>query len=550
MSKIAIYVRVSTEAQVREGFSLDAQKQKGIEKAKDLDLDYDIFEEKGQSASSEKIEDRPILNKLIDLCDKGIYKYVFVTELDRLSRNELVSALIKKIFRDNSVIVYTLNQKIDYSNYEDEFISGLLTLLSRRENKVRVARSERAKIKAIEKGKWKGGILPFGYTTDKNNNLIIDDEEAKIYLKMVDMSLKHFGTNKIADWLNEENILTGGQKSYRHKKELTLKDRYTGKEYKKPIELLRWTQPVILGILKNPIYKGELRYKGNLYKAPAIIDEFSWDRIQNNFEKNKILNRRKNKRIYLLRGLLYCSKCGSRLYGLIKEARGMRQYTCLSKRTGSEIPNCGLRSINLDKIENIIWEYVSSIISEDGVWNIEETQLEDRKELEKIIVNQNKKIKEFDQEKERVLQLFVKNKIDEAQYDEYINRIGEQIKELKKNIDGVKEKIRRNLEMEEYLKKYSMRKFKFDMLQKYNDKEKRELIEYIIDRVEIDFDKEKFDHYIYIKSNKLSRLSMNSGFYLKDKDRVFYNLFTPVEYEDKIIAKLKKEMAKEVLRKE
>ena len=135
MSKIAIYVRVSTEAQVREGFSLDAQKQKGIEKAKDLDLDYDIFEEKGQSASSEKIEDRPILNKLIDLCDKGIYKYVFVTELDRLSRNELVSALIKKIFRDNSVIVYTLNQKIDYSNYEDEFISGLLTLLSRRENK-------------------------------------------------------------------------------------------------------------------------------------------------------------------------------------------------------------------------------------------------------------------------------------------------------------------------------------------------------------------------------------------------------------------------------
>ena len=53
--------------------------------------------------------------------------------------------------------------------------------------------------------------MPYGYTKDDRNNLIVDNEEQEIYLKMVEMSLKNIGTNKIATWLNDNGIITKGQ---------------------------------------------------------------------------------------------------------------------------------------------------------------------------------------------------------------------------------------------------------------------------------------------------------------------------------------------------
>ena len=113
-----IYTRVSTEGQVRKGYSLAAQKEKGIKKAEELNLKYKIFPEEGKSASSENIDDRPMLKKLIDLCDGGKVRQIFVTELDRLSRNELVSATIKKILIDmgKKILLYVLFLRVTVLN--------------------------------------------------------------------------------------------------------------------------------------------------------------------------------------------------------------------------------------------------------------------------------------------------------------------------------------------------------------------------------------------------------------------------------------------------
>ena len=112
---VGIYTRVSTETQVREGFSLEAQREKGIEKAKSLGIEYQIFEERGKSASTEDIDNRPKLKRMIEFCDEGIITNVFVTELDRLSRNEIDSKVffppIHKTYYYEKELSYLVNLK-------------------------------------------------------------------------------------------------------------------------------------------------------------------------------------------------------------------------------------------------------------------------------------------------------------------------------------------------------------------------------------------------------------------------------------------------------
>ena len=140
--KCAIYVRVSTETQASKGYSLGAQEKAGIELCKKNGWDYEVFREAGRSADKETLDNRPQLQRLLELADEGRFDCCFATELDRLSRNPVTLAYIKKVFRDNKVKIATLGQTFDLEEEEDDFISDLFGILAKRENRVRVRRSE------------------------------------------------------------------------------------------------------------------------------------------------------------------------------------------------------------------------------------------------------------------------------------------------------------------------------------------------------------------------------------------------------------------------
>jgi len=81
--KTAIYVRVSTEEQVQEGFSIRAQtdKLKAYALLKDWEI-YGIYSDEG--ISGKNIVDRPAINRLIDDINDGKVENVLVFKVDRL----------------------------------------------------------------------------------------------------------------------------------------------------------------------------------------------------------------------------------------------------------------------------------------------------------------------------------------------------------------------------------------------------------------------------------------------------------------------------------
>ena len=96
--KIAgIYIRVSTDDQVREGFSLAEQKEKLLQfcKFKEYEV-FRVYEDAGISAKN--IKDRPAFQKMLADMKSGKINYIVAYKLDRVTRSvrdleELISQL-------------------------------------------------------------------------------------------------------------------------------------------------------------------------------------------------------------------------------------------------------------------------------------------------------------------------------------------------------------------------------------------------------------------------------------------------------------------------
>ena len=349
MRKIGIYTRVSTEEQKSKGISLHDQEQRGIEFCIENNYEYELFEDGGISGET-PIEKRPQLNlliekllakpKKIDGADVHEFFGIYVTEIDRLTRDTRIGRFIKETLIENKIKLFVSDGK--ETNFDDPSenllfeLKGLLSEFENKKTKVRIRNT--LKRNAID-GKAGGGkLLNYGYTKDKLKILIVNNEEAAIVKKVFKLSLDGYGTRKIAQLLNDEKILTK-----RMTENASMKVRT-----QKTVTFI-WRDSVIYKILTNPIYKGKRLYKGEFYDCPAIINEHAFDAVQVLLKERKNTKNTTNKYFYLLKGLIYCARCGSRMYGRKRLDLSDNQYICSSQRYSQKY--CGNRGINIDKIE-------------------------------------------------------------------------------------------------------------------------------------------------------------------------------------------------------
>jgi site-specific DNA recombinase len=298
---IALYCRVSTDEQAREGISLDEQKErlKMYCGAMGWTEEPRLFIEDGYSA---KNLERPQLTKLLNEVQNGTISKILVTKLDRLSRKLLDLLTLIELFQGHKVAFISIGESFDTNTP-----SGRLTL----QVLGAVAEFERERIRervfenmmhAASQGKWLTRY-PYGYRL-QNKELVVHESEAAIVKDIFDLYIeKGFGYYKIAKYLNEEGIPS------RENKE--------------------WSLRSVKLILTNPVYKGTLVWnrtdKSKEAKeqlkdedewitidnaVPAIISTDLWEKAQEKTTEKKIAPRAKTSP-HLLGGILRCGKCGA-----------------------------------------------------------------------------------------------------------------------------------------------------------------------------------------------------------------------------------------------
>lgn len=273
----ALYIRVSTDAQYEEGYSVDAQKEKLEQYCKLKDItDYEFYIDGGWSGSN--IE-RPEMRRMIDNIKKKQVSAVIVYKLDRLSRSQKDTVfLLEDVFIPNDCNFISLNENFDTTTPYGKAMIGILSVFAQLERENIRERTRMGMAERVKSGLWMGGgRVPFGYSYDPSKDILVPNEHADDVRHIFELYLQGCSTTQLAEMfdVSEDKQITD--------------------------------------ILTRVTYLGKIKYRGDVFDAKhkPIISRELWDKVQR--ERERRTAKKAVPGTYLLTGMLYCGRCGAKM---------------------------------------------------------------------------------------------------------------------------------------------------------------------------------------------------------------------------------------------
>lgn len=453
-----LYLRVSTEDQAREGFSLPEQKER-LEtfcKFKGYEI-VDYYEDAGISAKTGNY--RPEFERLKEDIKSKRINTIIALKLDRITRSIFDWEKLMTFLDENDAYIDCANDEVNTTNANGKMVSRLLMSVSQNEIE---RTSERTKVGLA--GAIKQGHLPsqapLGYKHE-NKKLVIDYSTKDVVVRIFELYYNGNSYQTISNILNEEQVL--------------------GKT--------NWRDSTITAILENKVYKGDFVH-GKRTKHPTyyenvvepLVSKEMWEDCQAQKKKNSRAYQRTLTYLFLQK--IRCPRCNNLMGGKATKKKNGNVYYYYY---------CNDCKINLK--ENIIEEYFENFINEiveyDSVVNqfflpmIKQKFDEPKELLEKELNKQNAKLDRirkayisgaFDLEEYNAEKKIVDEAISKIQSELNTTNITEELKFtpqdilLKRDIDFIN-KVKLKDEYKERTKTWKdyTREEKSDLIMKYVD---------------------------------------------------------------------------------
>ena len=399
--RCGLYMRVSTEDQAKEGFSLPEQKERleSFCKFKGYEI-VEYYQDAGLSAKTGN--HRPEFERLKNDIKAKKINTIVALKLDRITRSIYDWENLMTFLDENDAYLDCVNDEINTTTANGKMISRLLMSVSQNEIE---RTSERTKIGMA--GAIKSGHIPhqapLGYK-HKDKKLVIDYSTKDIVIRIFDLYYNGLSYKKISNLFNEEKVL--------------------GRD--------NWRDTTITTILENEIYKGDFVH-GKRTKHPTyyenvvepIISKEMWEECQVQKKKNSKSYKRTLTYLYLQK--LKCPKCNRILGGKAttnKNGNAYFYYYC--------------NDCKIQFKENVINEYFNQFIDElieyDSIVNqfflpmIKQKFDEPREQLEKEINEQKNKL-------ERIKKAYINGAFELKEYNEEKKIVQNAITELENKLD-------------------------------------------------------------------------------------------------------------------
>ena len=394
-------MRVSTEDQAREGFSLPEQKERleSFCKFKGYEI-IDYYQDAGISAKTGN--HRPEFERLKDNIKAKRINTIVALKLDRITRSIYDWENLMTFLDENDAYLDCVNDEINTTSANGKIISKLLMSVSQNEIE---RTSEKTKVGLA--GAIKCGhiphIAPLGYKHE-DKKLVIYYATKDVIFRIFDLYYNGYSYQKISNLFNEEKVL--------------------GKD--------NWRDSTIQTILKNEIYKGDFihgkRTKNSTYYEDVvepIISKEMWADFQVQKKKNSRSYQRTLTYLYLQK--LKCPKCNRILGG-----------KATTKKNGKTYFYYYCNDCKIQVKENVINEYFEQFIDElteyDSVVNqfflpmIKQKFDEPKEQLEKEINNQKSKL-------ERIKKAYINGAFELKEYNEEKHIVEKTIVELEEKLN-------------------------------------------------------------------------------------------------------------------
>lgn len=469
--RVAIYVRVSTQEQAKEGYSIGEQtdRLKKFAEAHDW-LIVQVYTDAGHSGAD---TNRPALQDLLSDVRDGKIDKVLVYKLDRLSRSQKDTlTLIENEFIPHGTDFESMSEKLDTSTPQGRLFLGILAAFAQLEREVIKERLSMGIQARIKEGKWRGASVPFGYDYEPAlDKLVINEYESMIVKHIFDAFVNGKTIYQIAEEMSEKgHTFKSGKVDQRN----------------------------IRHLLKRKTYCGYQKYNDNWIEGlhDPIIDEETFKKVQEILlEKKKRFNESGLKIGTAaistdLGGLVYCARCGARYskYRTGTKRYGFHyNYGCYSRHKKVKFmvkdPNCKNKHYRTEELDNIIFNEIKKLaIDPDYMQSIkkESAKADEVQQIHAI----EEKIKSINNQLSRFMDLYGLGKYDMDELDEKTTPLREQKKKLQKEVERLKEE---NQTMTEEQVLHLVESFE-EALNDGDLHDRRSIIEQLINRIEIDGD--------------------------------------------------------------
>ena len=306
---VAIYTRVSTTDQAREGHSLEEQEKRlrAMCEAKNYKV-YKVYTDAGISGKS--ADNRPAYQQMMKDMKKGKFNLIMAYKMDRLSRSVIDFENFFNDIKKYNCEVQFIEGNIDTNGASGMMFARILEVFAQFERELIKERTLIGVESAVSKGHF-GGKPPLGYKTkldDEGKKLkewIINEDEAKIVREIFELCASGKTYFQISNILKEK---------YPKVISSIRKDKETNEE---KITYRSWTDSSISCILNNKCYMGTYEYRKSLDNketieienvVPKIVSEDLFNDCQEMIFRNG-RNYYRSKR-YLFIQRLVCPKCG------------------------------------------------------------------------------------------------------------------------------------------------------------------------------------------------------------------------------------------------
>ncbi|MEC0231163.1 recombinase family protein [Paenibacillus alba] len=373
--RAAIYTRVSTERQVEEGFSLEAQQDilMDVLERKQLQL-YKVYSDPGISGGSFK---RPGVQALLKDMKERRFDTILIHKLDRLSRNlgDLYSFIDMINRLDVRLIIAAQgSEEIDTRSPMGKaflFFSGIWAQIY-----LENLREETLK-GLITKAKG-GGIhmshAPLGYDLDNELKLVIVEEEAELIRIVFRKYLEGIGVTKIAREMNQ--ISSGKQGG-------------------------KWDSKRVRTIISNPTYAGYNHFKPEHWPEDqriiregmhqAIISREDYTKAQQYVQRRTTGHMSKRSFEYAYSGIVRCSLCGANYMGnsSVQKGKVYKGYRCYNQYAHK---SCDAKSISERELNRIVLEKI--FMQDDGI-QPKKVEKKEKRDMQKEVEISNKRRKNW-----------------------------------------------------------------------------------------------------------------------------------------------------------
>lgn len=409
---VAIYIRVSTDEQVREGFSIDAQKDmlKAYCKSQGWN-NYKFYIDEGLSA---KDTDRPSLQNMIKHIKKGLLKKVLVYRLDRITRSVIDLHKLLETFEENDCAFISSTEPYDTSTALGRLFITLVAAMAQWERENTGERISMVLDQKAKSGEWLAQA-PFGFkkTEKKTENgkaistLEPCEKTSPILKDIINRVKSGQTTRQVADYLTDSGI--------------------------PPVRGYRWHSTSIIGMLKNPAIYGAMRWKDDIMEGThkGIITKNEYEHLLKILSERSHVKYKNIDSTFIFQMKIECYQCKGRLASerhtyQRKDGtyRYHHRYRCQSCARDKRPPV----SVSEKDIDNTFVEFMKKI-------TFDEIPEEEKKDDPKSVLLQN--IKRVEGQRAKYQRAWANDLMTDEEFNDRMNETQSVLNEWREELKGI-----------------------------------------------------------------------------------------------------------------